>query len=174
VTLASGTPITIRLLEPLSSEHSTTGDTFRGTLRSSIVRNGFIIAEKGARVTGKVLNATQAGHVAGVSQLSLALTEINTTDGQHVAIETTPVEKKSKSAGKSSAEKIGGGAAIGAIIGAIAGGGKGAAIGAGVGGAAGTGITYGGDKKVVSLPVETELVFDLSVPVTITERINRK
>jgi hypothetical protein len=72
------------------------------------------------------------------------------------------------SQGKGTAEKVGGGAAIGAIIGAIAGGGKGAAIGAGVGGAGG-GVYQGATGgKQVRIPSETKLDFQLDQPVTVT------
>jgi hypothetical protein len=67
---------------------------------------------------------------------------------------------------------VGGGAALGAIIGAIAGGGKGAAIGSGVGGAAGAGDVLFTRGKAVVIPTETKLSFQLSAPVTITERLN--
>lgn len=72
------------------------------------------------------------------------------------------------SRGKNTAEKVGGGAALGAIIGALAGGGKGAAIGAGVG-AAGGGVYQGATHgQQVRIPSETKLDFQLDQPVTVT------
>lgn len=172
VTLPAGTNVVVRLAETLSPEHNYTGDTFRATLESPIIIDGFIIADKGSKVLGTITNAQKAGRVQGVSNLALTLAEINTTDGQRVKIETSTWDKKgSKSTGDDTA-KVAGGAALGAIIGAIAGGGKGAAIGAGAGGAAGAGTVLATRGKTATLPIETRLTFRLTNPVTITEKLN--
>ena len=172
VTLQAGTNLAIRLGETLSSDHNYTGDTFRGTLESPVIVDGFIIAEKGSKVLGKVITAQEAGRVQGLSGLTLALTEINTTDGQRVRVQTDSYEKRGSSSSGTDAATIAGGAALGAIIGAIAGGGKGAVIGAGAGGAAGTGVILATRGRPTALPVETHLNFRLSAPVTITEQIH--
>ena len=172
VTLQAGTNLAIRLGETLNSDHNYTGDTFRGTLESPVVVDGFIIADKGSKVLGKVAYAQSAGRMQGLSGLTLTLTEINTTDGQRVRVQTDSYEKHGLSSTGTDAATIAGGAALGAIIGAMAGGGKGAAIGAGAGGAAGTGVVLATRGKPTALPVETHLNFRLSAPVTITEQIN--
>jgi hypothetical protein len=172
VTLQPGTTLAIRLGETLSTEHNYTGDTFRGTLDAPIVVDGFIIADRGSKVLGRIANAQQAGRMEGRSNLSLALTEINTTDGQRVQVETSPFGKQGGSNTGENAAKMAGGAALGAIIGAIGGGGKGAAIGAGVGGAAGTGAVLLTHGKPVVLTAETQLSFQLSKAAVITEKLN--
>jgi hypothetical protein len=172
ITLQAGTNLTIRLGETLNSAHNYTGDTFRGMLETPVIVDGFIIADRGSKVLGKVLSAQDAGRVQGLSALTLALTEINTTDGQRVRIQTDSYEKRGSAGTGSDAATIAGGAALGAIIGAIAGGGKGAAIGAGAGGAAGTGIVLATRGKPTALPIESLINFRLTSPVTITEQIN--
>jgi hypothetical protein len=172
VTLDTGMSLVIRLNQALSSNRNYVGDTFRGTLELPITINGFIISEKGSRVLGRVVNVRKPGRIEGLADLSLALTEINTTDGQRVAVQTSSYDKKGASNTRNDAAKVAGGAALGAIIGAIAGGGKGAGIGAGIGGAAGVGgvlLTHG---QAAAIPDETVLTFRLSGPVTITERLN--
>jgi hypothetical protein len=173
VTLVAGTALTIRLDETLSTEHNYTGDTFRGTLEQPIVRDGFIIAEKGSKVLGRIVEAIPAGRMRGVSSLRLILTEINTTDGQRVHVQTNEVEKRGAQSTGADAAKIATGAAVGAIIGALGGGGKGAAIGAGAGGAAGTGVVLATRGKPAVLPSESLLTFQLANPVTLTEKLNR-
>lgn len=172
VTIPAGTTLSVRLGEKLSTNDNSTGDAFRGTLEAPLIVNGAVIAERGSKVLGKVVNAEKAGKVKGVSDLQLALTEINTSDGQRVEIRTAALDKQGPTGKKKDAAKVGGGAALGAIIGAIAGGGKGAGIGAGVGGAAGAGDVLLTRGKPVVLPVETKLSFQLSAPVRITERLN--
>ena len=172
ITLQPGTTLAIRLGEPLSTDHNYAGDTFRGVLDSSVVIDGFIIAEKGSKILGRVIEAQRAGRVQGSAVLSLALMEINTTDGQRIPVNTNSVIARGPVGVNADALKIATGAAIGAIIGAISGGGKGAAIGAGAGGAAGTGIVLATRGRPTNLPTESQLSFQLSEPITITERLN--
>lgn len=172
VTLAVGTVLNIRLGETLSTEHNYAGDTFRGTLLTPIIMNGFIIADRGSKVLGRIVDARRAGRLEGTADLSLTLAEINTTDGQRVQIGTDQFEERGASNTAGEAAKIGGGAALGAIIGALGGGGKGAAIGAGAGGAAGTGAVLLGHGRPAVVPAETALEFRLASPVTITEQLN--
>jgi hypothetical protein len=172
VTLAAGTALHIRLGETLSTEHNYRGDTFRGTLLTPIIMDGFIIADRGSKVLGRIVDAQRAGRLEGTANLSLTLTEINTTDGQRVQIGTDKFDKRGASNTAAEAAKIGGGAALGAIIGALGGGGKGAAIGAGAGGAAGTGAVLLGHGRPAVVAAETALEFRLASPVTITEQFN--
>lgn len=172
VTLPAGLTIAVRMGEALSTDHNYTGDTFRATLDQPIIMNGFIIADKGSKVLGRVGEADKPGRVKAGGQLLLALTEINTTDGQRVRIETESWAKQAPNTRGRDAAEIGAGAALGAIIGAIAGGGKGAAIGAGAGGAAGTAVDLGTRGKAAVVPVETHLTFHLQNPITITEKLN--
>lgn len=170
-TIPAGTTITVRLAEALSSKKNQPGDVFSGTLDQPIVVDGFAIAERGARVQGKLADVQQAGHVKGASQLVLQLTKVHTSDGQDIAISTEKFSKEASTSHGEDAKKVGIGAVLGTAIGAIAGGGKGAAIGAGAGAAAGGGAAVATRGKPVELPVETRLTFRLQEPVTITERL---
>jgi hypothetical protein len=170
-TLPAGTLITVRLSETLSSEKNAAGDAFSATLDQPIVADGYVIAERGARVEGRVVAAEKAGRVKGVSQLGVQLVKFNSSDGQKLAIQTDTFQKEGPTTKKEDATKVGAAAAIGAAIGAIAGGGKGAAIGAAAGGAAGTGGVMATRGKPAELPVETKISFRLSEPVTITEKL---
>jgi hypothetical protein len=172
VTIAPGTPLAVRLGEGLSSDRSRPDDEFTGVLDQPLVVDGFVIAERGARVEGRVIEAVQAGRVRGLAQLSLELTRLHTSDGQKVPIRTAAFVKEGQESKKEDAAKVGIGAALGAIIGAAAGGGKGAAIGAAAGGAAGGGAVAATRGKPAVLPVETVVNFRTAEPVTITERLN--
>jgi hypothetical protein len=164
--------LSVRLGETLSTDHNYTGDTFRATLLAPIIQDGFIIADRGSKVLGRVVNSQSAGHLVSGAALTLALTEINTTDGQRVRVETTTFERRGNSNVGPDAAKIAGGAALGALIGGLAGGGKGAAIGAGAGGAAGTGAVLLSRAKGAVVDSETQMTFRLANPVTITEKLN--
>jgi hypothetical protein len=173
VTLQAGMTLPVRLGESLSSEHNQAGDTFTATLDAPLSTGGFVIAEKGARVEGRIVEAQKSG-VKTRATLALELTKLNTSDGQHVAIKTETLRKQAEA--MATGDQVGivaAAAGIGAIIGAMAGGGKGAAIGAGAGGAAGGGGVVATRNKAVLLPTETKVAFRLGAPVTITERLNQ-
>jgi len=172
--LQAGATLPVRLGQSLSSEHNQVGDTFTATLDAPLSAGGFVIAERGARVEGHVIEAQKSGHVKGKATLALELDSLDTSDGQHVAIKTEIFRKQG--ATMATGDQVGvvaAAAGIGAIIGAMAGGGKGAAIGAGAGGAAGTGGVVATRDKSVTLPTESKIAFRLSAPVTITEQLNR-
>jgi hypothetical protein len=172
VTIPVGTTFQVRMGETLTSERNKDGDGFVATLDQPLVVDGFVIAERGARVRGRVVQAVRSGRVEGLAKLAVELTEVNTSDGQRLKVDTSQFERQAATTHKADAAKIGGAAAIGAIIGAIAGGGKGAAIGAGAGGAAGTGGVMMTRGKPAEIPVETRVSFRLKNPVTITEQLH--
>jgi hypothetical protein len=161
--------IPVRLVDGLSSERNAPGDTFQATLDHELVAGGFVIAERGARVEGRVVTSSRGTRTSGGAALSLELTRISTSDGQRVAVRTDNFDKHVQPDHRQDAEKIGAGAVIGAAIGAIAGGGKGAAVGAGVGGGAGAGDVLL-TRKQADLPSETRITFRLASPVTLTEQ----
>jgi hypothetical protein len=170
VTLNAGMLIPVRLVDGLSTERNTPGDVFVATLDRELVADGFVIAERGARVEGRVVSTDRGGRVRGVAALAVELTRIRTSDGQNLAIQTDSFERHAAPTHGQDAAKVGVGAAIGAAIGAIAGGGKGAAIGAGAGGAAGAGDVLLTRGQSATLPSETRISFRLKAPLVLTEK----
>jgi hypothetical protein len=170
VTLNAGTLLPVRLVDGLSTERNMPGDTFTATMDKPLVVDGYVIAERGARVEGRVVSTNPGGRVKGLAALAVELVRLHTADGQTIALQTDSFERKAEQTQKDDVVKVGAGAAIGAAIGAIAGGGKGAAIGAGAGGTAGAGGVLLTRGKAVTLPSETRINFQLSSPVTIVEK----
>ena len=170
-TLNAGILIPVRLVDGLTSERNQPGDSFTATLDKELVADGFVIAERGARVEGRVVSADKGGRLRGVPALGVELVRMHTSDGQTVAIQTDGFERRAEDAHRQNAEKVAGGAALGAVIGALAGGGKGAAIGAGVGGGAGAGTVMATRGNAATLPSETRVRFRLKAPVTLTEKL---
>ena len=169
VTLPSGTPIEVRVNENLSSETTQQGARFTGTVTSDVTdpNSNRVIIPRGAEVTGRVLSATPSGRLSNSGELQLSLNTIHY--GNAVAnVTVEPFVLKGGSQTKSTATKVGGGAALGAIIGAIAGGGKGAAIGAGVGGAAGAGTAAATGKRPAEVQPEALVKFITSGDTRVT------
>lgn len=169
VTLNTGMLIPVRLVDGLSSDRNQKGDTFTATLDKELVVDGWVIAERGARVEGRVVAADSGSRTRGNAALAVELTSLHTSDGQKVAIQTDSFERHSGTDHGTDAAKVGGGAIIGAVIGGIAGGGKGAAIGAGAGAGVGAGDVML-TRKPATLPTETRINFRLRAPLTLTEK----
>jgi hypothetical protein len=172
VTIPLGTNLVVRLSERLTTERNQPGDQFSAVLDQPLTADGFVIAERGARVQGRIVELERSGKVRGLARMSVELTHLKTSDGQNVRINTSAYTKQAESTRTRDAEKVGIGAAIGAAIGAIAGGGKGAGIGAGVGGAAGAGDVAMTRGKPAELPVESRLTFRLSEALKLTEKLH--
>jgi hypothetical protein len=159
--------VTIRVNEPLSSDHNQTGDTFTGTLLQPIVANGLLIARRGATVTGIVSEAKKAGRVSGVSHLGLELTGIQLSDGRQVQMKSKLIDRRGNTSYGRDALAIGTTTAVGAAIGAGVNGGVGAGVGAAAGLVASTiGVMLTRGRPTVVYP-EMPLTFGLDAPLVL-------
>jgi hypothetical protein len=160
-TLASGTVLTIRMIDSVDSERDSVGKTFRASLDEPVMDSGGnTLIPRGADVVVKLVDDQQSGKLAGRTVLTMDLASVR-VNGRDVEIDTESVTQQSGSRTARSGKVIGGTAALGAIIGAIAGGGKGAAIGAGAGAGAGTVAEVATKGQRVRIPSETRLTFTL-------------
>jgi len=166
ITIPAGQPMLVRMIDGVDSSKNHVGDIFHASLETDLVIGGSVVARKGTDVYGRLANAQEAGHIKGSAELQLELTRM-VVNGQDYPVVSSDYTLKGKGRGTNTAEKVGGGAALGAIIGAIAGGGKGAAIGAGVGAGAGGAVQVFTRGQQVKVPSETLLEFRLQQPVTL-------
>jgi hypothetical protein len=166
VMVPSGQSLLVRMIDGVDSSKNHVGDIFHASLETDLTVNDVVVARKGSDVYGRLANAQEAGHIKGSSELQLELTRM-VIDGKDYPVVSSDYTLKGKGRGANTAEKVGGGAALGAIIGAIAGGGKGAAIGAGVGAGAGGAVQVLTRGQQVKVPSETLLEFRLQQPVTV-------
>ncbi|HKW26635.1 MAG TPA: BON domain-containing protein [Terriglobales bacterium] len=167
VVVPAGTNIAIRLIDPIDSEKNQTGQSFRATLDSPLAdENGNVVVPAGFDVTGRLDDVKSAGRFAGQSGIVMSLTQLS-VHGRSYSLQTNQYTRKASSRGKSTAAKVGGGAAVGAILGGLLGGGKGAAIGATVGAGAGTGVSAATKGQQIVLPSETVLNFQLQAPLSV-------
>jgi hypothetical protein len=166
VMIPAGEALLVRMIDGVDSSKNHVGDIFHASLETDLNINNVVVARKGTDVYGRLANAKEAGHISGSSELMLELTRM-VIDGKDYPVVSSDYTLKGKGRGVNTAEKVGGGAALGAIIGAIAGGGKGAAIGAGVGAGAGGAVQVLTRGQQVKVPSETLLEFRLQQPVTV-------
>ena len=171
VTIPAGTQIVVRLQETLAADKMQPGDTFHATLDAPLEVAGFVLAERGTRAVGRIVESDRAGRVRGVSRLAIELTQFTTSDGQTVIVQSETFNREGATSKKSDAAKVGAGAAVGAALGAIFGGGKGAAIGGAAGAGAGGGTVLMTRGKPAVIEVETRIPFQTKAEVSVTEKI---
>ncbi|HEY7404049.1 MAG TPA: BON domain-containing protein [Candidatus Angelobacter sp.] len=167
VTVPAGTQISIRLNDEVNSEKAQVGDIFHGSISAPITIDEQTIIPTTADVEGRVVDVKSAGRFAGQSVLTLELTKL-TMNGRSYNLQTSQWSKSGNGRGKSTAAKVGGGAAVGAVLGGIFGGGKGAAIGAAAGAGAGTGVSAATKGQQIILHPEGIIAFQLQSPITVT------
>jgi hypothetical protein len=105
--------VSIRLDESVSSERSVAGGAFNASLADPLIVDGLVIAERGARVGGRIVDVQKAARLDGTSLIELELTSISTADGQKIGVSTDPWMKRGDGLPRTNA-------GFGAIIGAIA------------------------------------------------------
>jgi len=173
ITIPAGTGLTIRLNEELSSEKAQVGDVFHGSISTPVTIDNDTVIPTSADVEGRVVEVKSAGRFAGQSVLTIELTRL-LMNGKSYNLQTDRWTKSGSGRGKSTAAKIGGGAAAGAILGGIFGGGKGAAIGAAAGAGAGTGVSAINKGQQIVLKPETLLNFQMENSITVTPGTSRQ
>ena len=166
ITAPVGTVIPIRMTETLDSKTATDGEPFNGVVTHEVVADGMVILPAGSAVSGRVVVAKDAAHFKGHSELSVELTAVR-RHGTLLPVTTDAYTLEGKNRGTNTAEKIGGGAAVGAILGGIFGRGRGAAIGAAAGAGGGTVLQGATRGQQVSIPTESPIRFRLAHSLTV-------
>jgi hypothetical protein len=167
LTLPAGTWVTVRVNQPLSTDHNKAGDAFTVTLAKPLIAQGFVIARRGETIGGRVAESSKGGYVKGVSKLGLELTDLTAVDGQQISLKTELIQHSAGSSVGRDAAAIGTTTGVGAAIGAGVNGGVGAGVGAAAGVVAGTlGVLTTRGRATVVYPEET-LTFRTTTPITI-------
>jgi hypothetical protein len=169
IVIPAGTTFSVTIDQSVSSKDSQPDLRVAASLAEPIIVDGRGVIRRGAKVTGKVINAKSAGRFKGSAELGLTLAAVE-VDGHSYPIHTTNFSEKSKGRGTRTAEGAAIGAGAGALIGALAGGGKGAAIGAGAGGGAGVAGTAMTGNRDITIAPETKLDFKLTKALEIQQK----
>lgn len=173
LTIAAGTPIMVRVSQPLSSQVNRPGDGFSAVLEQPIIVDGWVVARRGQTVMGRVTLVQKAGIGGKQSQLGVELTQLTLVDGQQLPLKTqlTQATGGNIPAGQTVAT-VAAPTGVGAAIGAIAGGRRDAGEGAGIGAAAGAAVGLIGvlltPGRPTVIPPEALLTFRQEFPVNIS------
>ncbi len=167
LSIPAGTVVAVRLIQGIDSSRDRAGQRFEASVDSPVAARGRTVIPRGATARVALVNAAQAGHIKGRSELGLQLVALS-IQGRSYPVRSSIVEKQGSSRGKVSAEVIGGGAAVGAAIGGFLGRRRGAATGAVAGAGAGTGVQMMTKGQAVILPSETRIEFTLRSAIDLT------
>jgi hypothetical protein len=171
LTVPAGTLLTVRITQPLSSDHNQPGDGFTAVLQQPLVVDGLVVARHGQTVLGTVTEAAKAGRAKGVSLLGIEIGQLTLVDGQQVPVKTNLLDRRGNTSLGRDAAAIGVTSGVGAAVGAGVADGLGAGVGAAAGGVLGlAGVLLTRGQPTIIYP-ETLLTFRVATPVTIsTER----
>lgn len=114
ITLAAGTRLVVMPNSTLNSGKNKTGDRISVALAADLSVNGAVVARRGDKIFGKVIEAKKAGRVVRKPSLEIELTDI-VANGQMVAIKTHPFGIEGEGSGE--VKKIARRATIGGLIG---------------------------------------------------------
>lgn len=178
--LPVGTAVKMKLEQMVSTHSNNVGDTFTGRVTEDVTYSGKIVIPVGSSIAGRIWKATEPRRIKGVPTLELRPDTVTLPNGEKfqmnatvvdaIGAQGTKVHNEGKITGKGINRRdeveIGIGAGSGLLIGAIADGAKGGLIGTAIGG--GAGVVYWLTKhKSANLPAGTEIVMELSRPMTL-------
>ena len=127
LTVPAGTLILVKLDQALTTGRTRDGERFIATLQTDIAIDGYILATRGTKFHGKVVESHKAGRIAGRASLQITLTDI-VIDNQLRPLSTDTFGIEGSRSG--TLAKMAAGAAIGGIADGRSGVNDGLAVGA--------------------------------------------
>jgi len=179
--LPTGTAVRMKLETTLATFSSRAGDPFSARVTEPVVIDGKTVIPIGTTVEGRVTKATEPRRIAGRPTIAIFPETVVLPNGDRFMLNASLVdtnrgrgtdvnqEGQFKGVGHDGKDltEIGMGTGGGMLVGGLAGGGKGFLIGGAVGATA-TVAHWLGKHRSAMLPAGTELVMELSRPMTMT------
>ena len=182
--LPTGTAVKMKLETTLATFSSKAGDPFSARVTEAVVMDGKTVLPVGTTVEGRVTKTNEPRRIAGKPTIAIFPEDVVLPNGDKFMLNATLVDTNArhgtdvntegqfKGAGHDGKDltEIGMGTGGGMLIGGLAGGGRGFLIG----GAVGATVTVShwlGKHRSAMLPAGTELVMELSRPMTMTTAV---
>jgi hypothetical protein len=185
-TLPAGTALKVKLENTLSTSGSKTGDPFSGRVTEAVELDGKTIIPIGASVQGRVTKVSEPRRIAGKPTLGIFPETLVLPNGERYMLNAALVDTNARGGtdvndegefkgnghdGKDIIE-IGMGTGGGMLVGGLIGGGKGMLIGGSIGAVA-TVSHWLGKHRDATMPAGTELVMELSRPMTMSASVGQ-
>lgn len=164
--LSRGTPIHVRLQQPISSSTAETGQTFSAVLDEALVAHGRTIAPEGTTVSGRVVAARKSGYLRDAGYLRVTLSSV-TVNGKEIPVQTSSVFVEGGTYKNRKLAYTGGGSGLNALMEALAESGNSSAGGSVVGNSDGSTAAYVNGKKEVGFAADRRMSFRLIEPLNI-------
>ena len=179
--LPTGTAVKMKLETTLATFSSKAGDPFSARVTEPVVLDGKTVIPIGTTVEGRVTKSNEPRRIAGRPTIAIFPENLVLPNGDRFMLNASLVdtnrghgtdvnpEGQFKGAGHDGKDltEVGMGTGGGMLVGGLAGGGKGFLIGGAVGATA-TVTHWLGKHRSAMLPAGTELVMELSRPMTMT------
>ena len=179
--LPAGTAVKMKLETTLATFSSKAGDPFSARVTEPVVMGGKTVIPIGTTVEGRVTKTNEPRRIAGKPTIAIFPEHLVLPNGDRFMLNATLVDTNARHGTDVNTEgqfkgdghdakdltEIGLGTGGGMLIGGLAGGGKGFLIGGAVG-ATVTVTHWLGKHRSAMLPAGTELVMELSRPMTMT------
>jgi len=179
--LPTGTAVKMKLETTLATFSSKAGDPFSARVTEPVVMDGKTVIPIGTTVEGRVTKTNEPRRIAGKPTIAIFPETLVLPNGDKFMLNATLVDTNArhgtdvntegqfKGAGHDGKDltEIGIGTGGGMLIGGLAGGGKGLLIGGAIG-ATVTVAHWLGKHRSAMLPAGTEMVMELSRPMTMT------
>jgi hypothetical protein len=181
LSLPAGTALKVKLENTLSTSSSKSGDPFSGRVTEPVQLDGKTVIPTGATVQGRVTKLSAPRRITGKPTIGIFPETVVLPNGARYMLNATLVdtsvghgtdvneEGQFKGPGHSGKDvtEIGFGTGGGMLAGGLIGGGKGMLIGGTIGATA-TVAHWLGKHRSAALPAGTELVMELSRPMTMS------
>ena len=179
--LPTGTAVKMKLETTLATFSSKAGDPFSARVTQPVIMDGKTVIPIGTTVEGRVTKSSEPRRVAGKPTIAIFPENLVLPNGDKFMLNATLVDTNAGHGTDVNSEgqfkgpgydgkdltEIGMGTGGGMLIGGLAGGGKGVLIGGAIG-ATVTVTHWLGKHRSAMLPAGTELVMELSRPMTMT------
>jgi hypothetical protein len=181
LSLPAGTAVKMKLETTLATFSNKSGDPFSGRVTEPVVMDGKTVIPIGATVQGRVTKISEPRRIAGKPTIGIFPETVVLPSGERYMLNATVVDTslrngtdvneegqfKGKGHDGKDLTEIGFGTGGGMIVGGLAGGGKGLLVGGAIGATATVAHWLGKHRSAV-LPAGTELVMELSRPMTLS------
>ena len=181
LSLPAGTAVKMKLQTTLATFTTKAGYPFAGRVTESVMMNGKTVIPIGATIEGRVTKVSEPRRITGKPTIGISPQTVVLPNGERYALNATLVdtslrggsdvneEGQFKGAGHDGDDlkEVGVGTGGGMLIGGLTGGGKGVLIGGAIGATATVAHWLGKHRSAV-LPAGTELVMELSHPITLS------